>query len=133
MKQIEEIESIGYEELERIASDNAVRVPAGLDGKIVRTAKTLEFMTGTLTCDKPSGRKKRRAILIPSAAAAAAAVIAVAFSLSAKAPSDTYDDPAMALAGLEQTFTYISEKLNYGAAIASSAEPVFRKTINVLK
>lgn len=132
MKQIEEIERIGYEELERIASDNAVRVPAGLDGKIFRTAKTLEFMTGALTGDKQSGRR-RRAILIPSAAAAAAAIIAVILSLSAKMPSDTYDDPAKALAGMEQTFTYISEKLNYGAAIASSAEPVFRKTINVLK
>ena len=131
MKRIGEIEGIGFEELERIASDKTVRVPEGLDSKIVRTARTLELFTGMETGDKPSNRKGR-VILIPSAAAAAA-VIAVIFSLSARVPRDTYDDPAMALASMERTFTYISEKLNCGAGIASSAEPVFQQTINVLK
>jgi len=131
MKRIGDIGRIGSEELERIASDKTVPVPDGLDKKIVRTAKVLELLNGTQTVETPS-KRNRRIILFPSAAAAAA-VIAVICSLSARVPRDTYDDPAIALASMERTFTYISEKLNYGAGIASSAEPVFQQTINVLK
>ncbi len=71
-----------------------------------------------------SAQTVRRLILATTTAAACLAV----FLTVRNQPKDTFDDPHLAYAELEKTFSYISSKVDKGLEIASEAEPVFTKT-----
>ncbi len=118
MKRIEEIERLGAEELGRIASDASVKVPDGLEGKILNalTASELEH-----------GRQKRkvgRFVLVPASLALAAALtVGINYHTLNAVPTDTFSSPEEAYARLEETLGYISGKISKGAELADAALP----------
>jgi len=123
MKGLEEIEKLTELDLERIAQDESIEVPATLKHDISVKARALEMTS-----------HKRKRIAMFSYPAAAVAVIAIGMSLTFHTtPKDTFDDPHMAYAQIEEVFEFISEKINAGMDIACTVQPVIEKTINVLK
>ena len=123
MKGLEEIEKLTELDLERIAQDESIEVPATLKHDISVKARALEVTS-----------HKRKRIAIFSYPAAAVAVIAIGMSLTFQTtPKDTFDDPQLAYAQIEEVFEFISEKINAGMDIVNTAQPVIEKTINVLK
>ncbi len=136
MKKLEDIERLSALDLERIASDESIMVPATLKRDIAITARALEMATKEEATTGNSGFRKglKKIISLASYSAAAVAVIAVGLHLSFQdTPKDTFDDPKMAYVQMEQVLGFISEKMNAGMDIANVAEPVFDKTINALR
>lgn len=132
MKRLEDIENLSVTDLERIASDDSIIVPETLKRDITRTARALEMLEEETAPVTEKRHKGLRIRLAYPAVAAAAAAVALYFSFSNN-PKDSFDDPVMAYAQVEDVFTYITEKMNTGVEIANSAEPAFEKTINILK
>lgn len=120
MKHIEDIEKMSVEELISIAEDMPVEVPDDLDKNISEA-----LMAQTALADIPKSAQTVRRLLY--ATTAAAACLAVFLTVRSQ-PKDTFDDPHLAYAELEKTFSYISSKVDKGLEIASEAEPVFTKT-----
>ncbi len=140
MKRLEDIENLSISELERIASDESVKVPATLKHDIAVTARALEMASKEEEEAKESGlsRKRYRKILrMISYPAAAVAILTIGMHLSfqdsIRTPKDTFDDPMMAYVQMEQVFGFISEKMSTGMDIADAAKPVIDKTINALR
>ena len=121
MKGLKEIEKLTELDLERIAQDESIEVPATLKHDISVKARALEMTS-------------HKRIAMFSYPAAAVAVIAIGMSLTFQTtPKDTFDDPQLAYAQIEEVFEFISEKINAGIDIACTVQPVIEKTINVLK
>ena len=137
MKKLEDIERLSALDLDRIASDESIRVPETLNRDITITARALEMASKEEDVTIGNTRPQRRLgkiISLISYPAAAVAVILIGLNLSfGNTPKDTFDDPLMAYAQMEQVFGFISEKMNTGMEIANIAEPVFDKTINALR
>ena len=127
MKTIEEFENLDFSELEKISADGSVPVPSGLEDRI-RNGLAAE----TLVNEERRSREKFRKVYWSLGAAAFAAVFATVIALIPSRPKDTFDDPALAYAEVERTFAYISSKMDRGMEIASTAEPVIGRTIDVL-
>lgn len=140
MKRLEDIENLSILELEQIASDESIKVPATLKHDIAVTARALEMATKEEEEVKETHvthRRYRKILRMISYPAAAIAIITIGMRLSFQdsipTPKDTFDDPMMAYVQMEQVFGFISEKMNTGMDIADAAEPVIDKTINVLR
>ena len=132
MKRLEDIEKLSALDLERIAQDERIGVPAMLKHDISITARTLEM--ASKDDDEAPKVPLRKRIAMFSSPAAAVAIIAIGMSLTFRdTPKDTFDDPRMAYVQMEQVFGFISEKMNTGMDIAYAAEPVLDKTINALR
>jgi len=133
MKRLEDIENMSMLELERIAADESIKVPSTLGRDITITARALEMASKEEEETKDLRKPARKRLAIFSYPAVAVAVIAVGMSLTFNGtPKDTFDDPMLAYAQMEQVFGFIQEKMNTGMDIADAAEPVFDKTINAL-
>lgn len=145
MKDINEIERLTPEDLERIASDESVRVPADLKASLealAGAAKVLEDRPAAAggipgLAEKTLGRKSSgrpsqswRAWYWAVPAVAAALVAAVLVFRSQ--PKDTFSDPYLAYAEVQKAFGQISEKGEAAAAIAGNAVPVMEKTEDLL-
>ena len=140
MKRLEDIENLSMLDLERIASDKSVKVPATLKHDIAVTARALEMASKEeeeVKENRVSHKRYRKILRIISYPAAAVAIITIGMRLSFQdsipTPKDTFDDPMMAYVQMEQVFGFISEKMNTGMDIADAAEPVIDKTINALR
>ena len=142
MKRLEDIEKLSIHDLERIASDESVRVPDSLRHDIAVTARALEMSSRedekTQDVDKKVLHRRYSKILkMISYPAAAVAIITIgmgiSFQDSVTTPKDTFNDPMMAYQQMEQVLGFISEKMNTGMAIADAAEPVIDKTLNALR
>ena len=135
MKRLKDIENLSAVDLERIASDESIIVPATLKRDIAITARALEMASQQEEQEiKVYKMPMKKKASIFSYSAAAVAIIAVGLTLSFhKTPKDTFEDPMLAYAQMEQVFGFISEKMNTGMDIASAAEPAFDKTINALR
>jgi hypothetical protein len=140
MKRLEDIEKLSMLDLERIASDESIKVPTTLKHDIAVTARALEMASKEEEEVKEThvSRKRYRKILrMISYPAAAVAIVTIGMRISFQdtitTPKDTFDDPKMAYAQMEQVFGFISEKMNTGMDIADAAEPVIDKTINALR
>ena len=139
MKRLEDIENLSMLDLDRIASDESIEVPASLKHDIAVTARALE-MSSKEDEVKEAGtphRRYRKILKMISYPAAAVAIVTIGMRLSFQdsipTPKDTFEDPKMAYIQMEQVFGYISEKMNTGMDIADAAEPVIDKTINALR
>lgn len=140
MKRLEDIDNLSILDLDRIASDESIKVPATLKHDIAVTARALEMASKEEeeTKEQRVSRKNYRNILrMISYPAAAIAIITIGMRLSFQdsipTPKDTFDDPMMAYVQMEQVFGFISEKMSTGMDIADAAEPVIDKTINALR
>lgn len=123
MKNLKDIENISFEELERIASDESIQVPEGLQASVRATVQAAAAAEDART------EKSRRFAWVPYVSAFAALAICAAIVVIApmqSAPKDTFDDPAVAYAELEKTLNYISQKMDKGIQMAEAApqEPI---------
>ena len=131
MKDINEIERLTPEDLERIASDESVRVPADLKASLEALAGAAELVSEK---DTPT------AVVRPSqglrawywAAPAVAAALVAAVLVFRSQPKDTFSDPYLAYAEVQKAFGQISQKGEEAAAIAGNAVPVMEKTEDLL-
>ena len=137
MKDINEIERLSPEDLERIASDTSVRVPSDLKASLEALAGAAEFAQPEKAPveTEPVVRKAGifRPLLwgIPAVAAALAAAVLVFRSIP-KEPEDTFSDPYLAYAEVQKAFGQISQKGEAAAEIAGNAVPVMEKTEDLL-
>lgn len=148
MKEITDIERLTPEELERIASDSSVKVPAGLKASLEALAGAADLAGVTETTDQvggdaatgravetSEGRHSRRDRLslrtwywaVPAVAAALVAAVII-FRSVPEEPRDTFSDPYLAYAEVQKTFDQISRKGDKAARIAGNAVPVMEKT-----
>ena len=112
MKSIEEIEKMNLEELERIADDTGVPVPedlkAGLDGVI----DSLELV------DRSVERHERRRIIYGICTAAVCLQVFIFAGLmqirGRNAPVDTFDDPELAYAMVQEALGQVSMTMRKG-------------------
>ena len=141
MKRLEDIEKLSMLDLERIASDESIKVPTTLKHDIAVTARALEMASKKeeeeVKETHVSHKRYRKILRMISYPAAAVAIVTIGMRISFQdtitTPKDTFDDPKMAYAQMEQVFGFISEKMNTGMDIADAAEPVIDKTINALR
>ena len=141
MKSIEEIEKLSLEELEQAAAGTPV--PEGLSERIKLT------LTAAEAVDKPSGafpaeaffredgNDDRRLRWIGRTASFCALAVAAAFAAVVviprlTSPKDTFDDPLLAYAQVEQTFKFISEKMSGGVEMVREAGPVIGKPETII-
>ena len=125
MKTIEDIEKLTDEQLSQIAEDSSVKVPESL-------AESLEALVGAaaLTEEEP----RRKSAFIPWAiAAAVAAVLGTGIFLNVpRRPKDTFSDPYLAYAQVEEAFRTISDKMNAGLQLASEAGEAASKPFEII-
>lgn len=134
MKSIDEIAGMSPEELERVADDISIEVPERI-GEKVADSITAQAAITDMSAEKQAGNHRlsvKRHLLLNIGLVSAAACIIMFFATplfkTSGQPEDTFDDPRLAYAELEKTFSYISSKMDKGLEIASEAEPVFEKT-----
>ena len=126
MKTLKEIENISLESLEQIAGDFGISVPKDLRDA-VRESVAAAAMGERASSPAPTGYP-RRPLWRPLAllGVAAAALIGVFFVIP-RNPEDTYDDPLVAYAKVEETFAYISSQLDRGTQSLRQAEEPLEK------
>ena len=140
MKRLEDIENLSMLDLERISSDESIKVPTTLKHDIAVTARALEMASKEEEEVKEahvSHKRYRKILRMISYPAAAVAIVTIGMRISFQdtipTPKDTFDDPMMAYTQMEQVLGFISEKMNTGMEIADAVEPVIGKTINALR
>ncbi|MBR1435877.1 MAG: hypothetical protein IJ584_12305 [Bacteroidales bacterium] len=125
MKTIDKIENLSLEELEKIAGDTSIKVPEDLSRSITEAIAAQKEM-----------EKKKPALpftVISSAAAAAAIAIAVAIpALRKNGIKDTYDDPMLAYAQVEETLKLISSKMSSSLEKAKEASGHMEKPSEII-
>lgn len=142
MKSIEDIEKFSIEELEQAAQ--GAPVPEGLAKRLqsALAAETILQDEGQPPVVIPSLAKRRlgkksagRLLQIGAASslAIAAAIAAVVLLHAPAAPKDTFDDPLLAYAQVEETFQYISSKMSGGVNIVREAGPVAGKPKEIIR
>lgn len=127
MKRIEDIENLDMTGLEMIAGDNDIVVPQSLDQKLSATARALELYESSKESRRRTSPFKPSRVLYP---VAAASVVAAALTILHHEPKDTFKDPLLAYAQVEETFNFIGSKMNSGMEMAAEAEPIFDRTIS---
>lgn len=105
MKSIKETENLSFEQLESIASDNGIRVPEDLQDSVQAALVAKGLMHRE--------RLFRPAVWIGSLATAAAVCTIAVLGIKSE-PKDSFETPEQAYAQLEQTFAYISSKVEKG-------------------
>ncbi|MBO7562727.1 MAG: hypothetical protein J6T04_07595 [Bacteroidales bacterium] len=121
MKRIEDIEKLTDGELEKIALDESVPVPQGLE-------ESLEQMLSA-----QEGLSQRSRIAVGLSMAAAAVLATFLLLPSGKELKDTFDDPYLAYAEVERTFTKISEKMSEAKEKTLQAASTIDKPISVIR
>ena len=106
MKRIEDIEKLTDGELEKIALDESVPVPKGLHERLE------ESLFASSAQEESEGLTQRSRIAVGLSMAAAALLAAFLLLPSGKELKDTFDDPYLAYAEVERTFSKISEKMS---------------------
>ena len=124
MKSLQEIENTSFERLEQIAGDGSIHVPEGLRAAVKDSV--CAAAVASAKAQQPTRRTLWRPVVVLSLAAAAC--LAVLFAIP-RVPQDTYDDPLIAYAKVEETFALISSKLDVGAESVRQAEEPF-ETVN---
>ena len=116
MKTLQEIENTSFERLEQIAREDGVRVPKDLKAS-VRESVAAAALAST------GERKPGRATWLTYALLSMFATACLAtFFIIPRAPKDTYDDPLLAYAKVEETFALISKQMDRGVQSALLAE-----------
>lgn len=123
MKQIEDIEKMTPGELE--AASSGISVPQGLQERIRERIAASEV-------PQAGSRSARLWIPIVSLAAAAAVAAVVVVPQIRQAPVDTYQDPYLAYAQVEEAFRLISDKMAAGMELAGEANTTVQKPLQIL-
>jgi len=123
-------------ELEAIADDKSQEVPSnlGVETLIDRMEKAEEVLS--FIGDAPSSlpHTGRKLILRVSGLAASFALVAsIGLAWHERPPKDTFDDPALAYAELEDTFAMIGKSLAMGSAAMDEAESKMSRPIKAFE
>ncbi len=155
MKRIEDIETMDEAQLERVALGEGIPVPEGLEGRIkaILAASELSGKTKDISnaASGLSGKAEEKASPVntqtapardtrtlrrfawPALAAAAATAALLELPRIGKAPlKDTFDDPYLAYAQVEEAFRTISDKMNSGLQLASEAGEAASKPFEII-
>ena len=127
MKRIEELEKMELDELESAAFAEDIRTPEGLEERIK------ECLAAKATIESAPARTSLR--WAPYAAMAAAASIATVAVISKGGETDlkdTFDDPYLAYAQIEETFQKITQKMAIGVDLALEAGEVAEKPFQII-
>ena len=130
MKRIEDIEMMEVEDLLKVAEDNSVSVPEGLENRIAASLLAVK-----ISQEEDAPAVPLRARWITGFAVAAACTVAAVF-LHNPAQSelkDTFDDPRLAYAEVERTFERISSKMSKASEMAYEATSEIGKPASVIR
>lgn len=127
MKRLEEIEKMSFEELEKVSLDDGVRMPQGF-------GERLEGGIAGLASAGEGGKKVRRLRTAAlSFAGAAFSAVLVLFAIGRTgAPEDSFDDPRLAYAEVQKSFSLISEKLGKGTELVLEAAPAMNRPKEII-
>ncbi len=118
MKTIDEIEKLSMEDLERISADESIIVPDGLESRVFQ----------------PKDNRHRWWTAISIAASLAVlAGIGFAWYNRSKPLEDTFDDPALAYAMVEETLAKMSQNLEIGVKSVEKSRDIFLKPSEVMR
>ena len=121
MKSINEIEKMTLEELEVVSLNENLKVPTDFAEKL-RTGLNAR-------------QEQKRATKIAATAASVVLRAGIGFSIAefSDAPKDTFTDPYLAYAQIEETLAMISEGMKKGIDMAQESEAIFVKSTEIFK
>ena len=129
MNRLEEIENISRDTVKKYAEDKSVKIPEGFRDRLetaLISGAVREEVRVRPRCKVPAG------LFTGFAAAAVAATVALVLMFSPeREPEDTFDNPVLAYAELERTFSYIASKMSEGIEITAEAEQTISDNLNV--
>lgn len=118
MKTIDEIEKLSMEDLERISADESIIVPGGLESRVFQ----------------PKDNRPRWWTAISIAASLAIlAGIGLSWYNRSKPLEDTFDDPALAYAMVEETLAKMSQNLEIGVKSVEKSRDIILKPSEVMR
>ncbi len=118
MKTIDEIEKLSMEDLERISADESIIVPDGLESRVFQ----------------PKDNRPRWWTAISIAASLTIlAGIGLAWYNRSKPLEDTFDDPALAYAMVEETLAKMSQNLEIGVKSVEKSRDIILKPSEVMR
>ena len=120
MKSIKEIEKMTLEELEVVSLDENLKVPTDFAEK--------------LRAGLNARQEQKRATKIATAASVVL-LAGIGFSIAGFSddPKDTFTDPYLAYAQIEETLAMISEGMKKGIDMAQESETIFVKSTEIFK
>lgn len=124
MKNIKDIEKLGLEELREVAANSSIPVPEGLKS---RMEQVIDAQTAI-----PSVHSR----VLTGVLLAAAACMAMFFFLwhsQQKPLADTFNDPYLAYAEVQKTFTRISAKMSPASDKALEAKALIEKPNSIIR
>lgn len=125
---MKEFENMSIKDLEAIAADDSVKVPEGLGESIRTELDALAFLS-----EAPASRPHW--IRYAAGIAASLALIAgISLTLNSRShPKDTFTDPEQAYAVLQESFSFISSKMDLGvASLTHETESVLNMTNDIM-
>ena len=129
MKTIDEIEKLGFEDLERISLDESIEVPTGLESRILDRTSGLrkESWFGRMT--------GRRPVWYIGIAASFAVIAGIGFAWFSrpKPLQDTFDDPMLAYAAVEEALNKMASTVEVGVNSVAMSDELFRKPAEVIQ
>lgn len=129
MKRLEDLEMMEPEQLEEAALREDIKVPAGLEERIKASLAAASIAKET------QPQKKKTVRWLPYTALAAAAAVAALLVLPRLGEpelKDTFDDPYLAYAQLEEVFQTISDKMSTGVNEAQEANSTMGRPIEIM-
>ncbi len=133
MKRLKDMESLPFEELERIAEDRSIETPEGLAERM-EAAFTGLASQEQRRADRTAGRGWRVGGWSFAAVCAIAAAVVTVGSLRRNAtPVDTFDDPMLAYAQLERSLGIIAESLSAGSSKTAEAVDVMGRPKEIIE
>ena len=127
MKQLEDIEKMDWQALEKAALQENAPIPEGFGDRLADT-----LAAGRMTTAAPRRKAGRRILWTSLAAAAALAALIALPRLGSPEPEDTFDDPRLAYAEVEKAFDLISRKMSAGLEKAGEAKTLAKKPIQII-
>lgn len=130
MKELDEIARLAPEELEEMANDTEIAVPADLEERLLGMSAAAEIIEADVL------RRKGRRLAFTAAAASAAVLVTAGLylTLSSKTPEDTFDDPYLAYAQVEKTLSYISSCMDRSMeTVQNAGEATIGKSNLIIK
>lgn len=124
--------NLSIKELQAIAQDTSIPVPEGLRADLCASIGTMAFLE-----EKTEVRKPRRLTYFIGAAASLVLLAGIGFGINGgleRRPKDTFSDPYLAYAQLEETFSMISASMNKGMEMAEDANTeIITKTSEIIE
>lgn len=127
MKSIQEIEKLSAADLARIGDDESIPLPEDLSVQLPG-GRRYDAAGHKVKADAPA-RRKRPAALLWSAAASVALVagLGMGFLLRSPEPRDTFSDPYLAYAAVEQALNRMGGSVQQSADLLARTETEFNK------